>query len=183
MQQIAADQPAARPATSADDATTADAARPARRYIDQLSQLMDINVVQNDHNQVTVFTNSGIQLVGIAGLARFLRCPGHDDARRRNGTPTRPSAPSARIMLTAPNGGDVDLIANKSIRSGKIAAYLEMRDQVLVQAQAQLDEIAAAHGAARCPTRRSTARPRRPAPQSGFDIDIGGLLDRQYDPI
>ena len=25
---------------------------------------MDINVIQNDHNQVTVFTNSGIQLVG-----------------------------------------------------------------------------------------------------------------------
>ncbi len=46
-------------------------------------------------------------------------------------------------MLKGPNGGDVDLIANKSIRSGKIAAYLEMRDQVLVQAQAQIDEIAA----------------------------------------
>ena len=33
-------------------------------YIDQLSQLMDIKVVNGDHNQVTVFTNSGIQLVG-----------------------------------------------------------------------------------------------------------------------
>ena len=28
-------------------------------------QLMDINVIQSDHNQVTLFTNSGIQLVGI----------------------------------------------------------------------------------------------------------------------
>ncbi len=26
---------------------------------------MDIKVIQGDHNQVTVFTNSGIQLVGI----------------------------------------------------------------------------------------------------------------------
>ena len=47
-------------------------------------------------------------------------------------------------MLKGPNGGDVDLIASNSIRSGEIAAYLEMRDEVLVQAQTQLDEIAAA---------------------------------------
>src|SRR5262249_17402617 len=33
-------------------------------YIDQLSQLMDINVVQNGNNQVSIFTNSGVQLVG-----------------------------------------------------------------------------------------------------------------------
>ena len=43
----------------------------------------------------------------------------------------------------SPSGGTVDLIANKSIRSGKIAAYLDMRDNVLVQAQNQLDSLAA----------------------------------------
>src|SRR5690606_15908504 len=33
-------------------------------YIDQLSQLMDIRVLENGGNQVSVFTNSGVQLVG-----------------------------------------------------------------------------------------------------------------------
>jgi flagellar hook-associated protein 1 FlgK len=33
-------------------------------YIDELSQLMDIRVITTDHNQISVFTNSGIQLVG-----------------------------------------------------------------------------------------------------------------------
>ena len=33
-------------------------------YIDQLSQLMDINVVATDNNQVNIFTSSGTQLVG-----------------------------------------------------------------------------------------------------------------------
>ena len=33
-------------------------------YIDELSQLMDVRVITTDHNQVNVFTNSGIQLVG-----------------------------------------------------------------------------------------------------------------------
>ena len=56
-----------------------------------------------------------------------------DPAKRTVGT----------LVLKGPNGGDIDLIANRSIHSGEIAAYLEMRDQVLVEAQAQLDEIAA----------------------------------------
>ena len=34
------------------------------QYIDQLAKLMDIRVVQGDNNQVSVFTGSGIQLVG-----------------------------------------------------------------------------------------------------------------------
>ena len=41
------------------------------------------------------------------------------------------------------NGDDVDLIANRAIHSGQSAAYLEMRDQVLVQAQTQIDSITA----------------------------------------
>ena len=107
----------------------------ATSYVDQLAQLMDIKVVQGDHNQVTVFTNSGIQLVGIAASHALLRRAGLDDGDGAMERRSEPSAPSARIVLKGPNGGDVDLIANKSIRSGQIAAYLEMRDQVLVQAQ------------------------------------------------
>ena len=33
-------------------------------YIQQLSQLMDVRVVENERNQVALFSNSGIQLVG-----------------------------------------------------------------------------------------------------------------------
>ena len=47
------------------------------------------------------------------------------------------------IMLIPPSGTPVDLIQNRAIRSGTIAAYLQMRDQDLVQAQNQLDALAA----------------------------------------
>ena len=46
------------------DASTASLLDQRDQYIDQLSQLMDIRTVTNDLNQVTVFTNSGVQLVG-----------------------------------------------------------------------------------------------------------------------
>src|SRR5439155_1611312 len=34
------------------------------QYVDQLSKLMDIRVIDNGNNQIQVFTNSGVQLVG-----------------------------------------------------------------------------------------------------------------------
>jgi flagellar hook-associated protein 1 FlgK len=159
----------------ANDATTAGLLDQRDGYIDQLAQMMDINVVRNDHNQVTVFTNSGMQLVGLVPSTLTFDAQGSmtaaaqwsaDPARRTVGT----------LMLKGPNGGDIDLIATKSIRSGQIAAYLEMRDQVLVKAQAQLDDIAG--GLARALSDRTTdGIAFTSGAQSGFDIDLNGLSD------
>ena len=128
---------------SAGDATTANLLDQRDVYIDQLAQMMDISVVRGDFNQLSVFTNSGIQLVGInASTLEF------DPQGAMNPSAQWSTDPSLRtvgtIVLKGPNGSDVDLLASNAIRSGEIAAYLEMRDEVLVQAQTQLDEIAAA---------------------------------------
>jgi len=159
---------------SSTDATAASLQDERDRYVDELSQLMDINVVRADHNQVSVFTNSGIQLVGIEaselafdpqGSMSALAHWSADPAERSVGT----------LVLRGPNGGDIDLIANRSIRSGEIAAFLEMRDHVLVEAQAQLDEIAG--GMARALSDRTVAGSALTAgAQAGFDIDLAGLL-------
>ncbi len=157
------------------DATTASLQDQRDQYIDQLAQLMDINVIQGDHNQVTVFTNSGIQLVGIEASHLSFDAQGSMTA-----TAKWSADPSQRtvgtLVLKGPNGGDVDLISNKSIRSGEIAAYLEMRDQVLVGAQAQLDEIAAAMARA-LSDRTVGGTAVTSGAQSGFDIDLAGLLN------
>lgn len=144
-------------------------------YIDQLSQLMDVRIVEGDHNQIGVFTLSGTQLVGTeAAVLRFdakgVLTPGAlwsaDPNQRGVGT----------IVLTSPNGPDIDLIANGTFRSGEIAAYIEMRDQVLVEAQAQLDQIAA--GLARALSDRTTQGTAVTAgAQTGFTADIGSLLN------
>jgi len=142
-------------------------------YVQQLSQLMDVRVVENDHQRITVFTNSGIQLVGTeASQLAF-------DAR---GTMTPDSAWSAdpdernvgTIKLLSPTGGDIDLVANKAIRSGQIAALLEMRDQVLVEAQAQMDTLAAGLSQA-LSDRTVSGTAVTSGAQAGFDIDIGAL--------
>jgi flagellar hook-associated protein 1 FlgK len=144
-------------------------------YINQLARLMNVKVVKGDNNQVSVYTNNGIQLVGATAMLMSF------DAR---GTLT-PAAvwssdPSLRgvgtITLTAPGGGNsIDLIAAGVFASGEIGAYLQMRDQILPQAQMQLDEFAARMAQAVSDlTTAGTAV--TSGSQSGFETDVAAML-------
>ena len=157
----------------ANDNTAASLLDQRDNYVAVLSQLMDVRVVQNDHNQISVFTNSGIQLVGTQASKLAFDAQGTmTPAASWSADPTQRTV--GTITLTSPTGGDIDLIANKAIRSGQIAAYLEMRDQTLVQAQAQIDEIAAAMSQALSDYTTQGVAATLGA-QSGFDVDIGNL--------
>jgi flagellar hook-associated protein 1 FlgK len=165
-QQVSREQPG--------DATTANLLDERDRYVDELAQLMDIKVVPTDRNQITVFTNSGAQLVGNAASTLEFDAQGSmTPASRWSADPTQRNV--GTLVLRGPNGADIDLIANNSIRSGQIAAYLEMRDQVLVQTQAQLDQIAA--GLASALSDQTISGTPVSGAQSGFDIDLNGLLN------
>src|SRR5690606_35238116 len=72
-------------------------------------------------------------------------------------------------------GDAIDLLANRSIRSGRIAALVEMRDKVLVEAQTQLDAIAGAMAQA-LSSQSVAGTPVSSAGLDGFDIDLDGLL-------
>jgi len=156
------------------DAGTAGLLDERDRNIDELSQLMDITVVPGDNHQVTVYTGSGIQLAGVtASTLSFDGRSSLDAMSHWDSDPTERSV--GTLTLTGSTGNSVDLIADHSIRSGQIKAYLEMRDQTLVQAQSQLDQIAA--GLARSLSDQTvTPTAYSSPPQAGFDLDITGLL-------
>src|SRR6185312_776333 len=142
-------------------------------YISQLSKLMDIRVINSGNNQVTVLTSSGVELVGAKASTLSFDAQGvvtpqaqwsADPAKRTIGT----------VTLTSPNGAKTDLVANGALRGGEIAGYLEMRDQTLVQAQAQLDQLAGAMASALSDTTTDGTGVTSGA-QAGFDVDIGAL--------
>ncbi|MBI2716834.1 MAG: flagellar hook-associated protein FlgK [Rhizobiales bacterium] len=160
-------------ASNQNDSATATMMDQRDFYIDQLSQLMDIGIVKTDNNQVSIFTNSGVELVGTkASQISF------DAQGAMNATAQWSADPSQRgvgtLTLVSPNGNAVDLIQTNAIRSGQIAAYLQMRDQDLVQAQSQIDAIASAMAAA-LSDKTATGIAQAVGLQNGFDIDIGGL--------
>jgi flagellar hook-associated protein 1 FlgK len=157
------------------DASTAMLMDQRDQYVSRLAQLMDVRVSAGDFNQITVFTASGIQLVGAQAATLSFDAHGvmtadaqwsADPAQRNVGT----------LSLVSTTGASIDLVANKSIRSGSIAAYLEMRDQVLVQAQTQLDQIAASLAGSLSDV-TSTGTAVTSGARAGFDIGVGALLD------
>ncbi|CAM5346118.1 Flagellar hook-associated protein 1 OS=Afipia felis OX=1035 GN=flgK PE=3 SV=1 [Afipia felis] len=155
-----------------DDAASASLLDQRDQYVAQLSQLMDIRVLNNDRNQVTIFTNSGVQLVGSEAATISFNAQGtvtpntiwsSDPSQSTLGT----------LTLTFPHGGDIDLISTNSIRSGSIAANLQLRDQTLVQAQAQIDQLAAAMASAL--SDKTTAGTKDAGPPASFSLDLTGL--------
>jgi flagellar hook-associated protein 1 FlgK len=154
------------------DASDAALADERDQYLDQLSQLMDIRIVENEQNQITVFTNSGVQLVG-SDAAQLSFNPQGTVSAATLWSPDPAQSNLGSLLLVAGNGSTIDLTANKSIRSGKIAAYLEMRDDVLVQAQDQLDSLAAAM--AQALSDQTIAGTSAAANQ--FDVATAGMLN------
>src|SRR5664279_4255993 len=160
--------------SSSTDSTAALLENQRDQYVDQLAKLMDIRVVQGSNNQVSVFTGSGAQLVGTQASQLNFSPTGTVAATEQwNADPTKSGL--GTITLTSPGGGSVDLVASGAIRSGEIAGYLNMRDSVLVQAQGQLDEIAAEMSKALSDT-TTVGSSTSVGAQSGFDVDIGGML-------
>ncbi len=143
------------------------------RYLSQLSELMDIRVISNDQNQVNVFTSSGVQLVG-ADAAQFSFNTQGTVTANTQWDPDSAKSNLGSIVVTFPQGGTMDLFSTGAFRSGKIAALVDMRDNTLVQAQAQLDQFAA--GLASLLSDKTVAGTAATSgAQTGFDLDLSGL--------
>ena len=143
--------------------------------VSQLTQLMNVNVVQNPDNQISLFTGTGQQLVAGSQASTL----SFDDAGTLSATALWSADPSddqaGTITLTSPSGATTDLIASNAIQSGQLAAYVQMRDDVLPQAQNQLDELANQMSQA-LSNQTTSGTAVTSGSQSGYSIDTGSLL-------
>src|SRR3954465_6715910 len=140
--------------------------------INQLAQLMDIRVVTDNTNQASVFTNSGIQLVGGAQASHLdFNSQGTLNANAQwNANPALSGAGTITVEL--PNGGTFDMIANKANSPGQLAADIKLRDNTLVAAQAQVDQLAAVLASSLSDLTKPGATVT--GPPAGFDLDLSG---------
>ena len=142
--------------------------------VNDISKLMDVRVVTDSSNQVSLFTNSGIQLVGGGLASSFIyNSQGTLNANALYNTdPTKSGVGSLNIKL--PNGAQIDAVANNVISSGQIAADLKLRDQTLVQAQTQVDQLAASMSSALSDV--TTAGTPIAGPPAGFGVSTSNVL-------
>ena len=157
------------------DSTTATLEDQRDQDIAQLTQLMNVNVVQNPNDQISIFTSTGQQLVAGPQASQL----SFNDAGTLTATDLWSANPSqdgaGTITLTLPGGGTTDLVATNAIQSGQIGAYLQMRDAILPQAQEQLDEFANQMSQA-LSNQTVSGTAVSSGSQSGFSVDTGALL-------
>lgn len=142
--------------------------------ISTLSSLMDVRTTTDPNGEVSVFTGSGVQLVtsGLASKMSF-SSPGTLSASSLYSTnPAQSGVGSLTIQL--PNGGSTDMVATGAISSGQIAADLKLRDQTLVQAQTQVDQLAATLSSSLSDT--TTAGTAVTGPPAGISVDTSNVL-------
>ncbi|WP_298871963.1 flagellar hook-associated protein FlgK [uncultured Bradyrhizobium sp.] len=140
--------------------------------INSLSKYVDVRVTTDGSNQANIYTTTGIQLVG-AGLASqfsFASAGALGATSLYNIDPTKSTVGALTIKL--PNGSSIDVAGNNVVSSGQIAADLKLRDQTLVQAQNQVDQLAATMSSAM--SDKTTAGTPVSGPPAGFDIDLAG---------
>ncbi|WP_186386140.1 MULTISPECIES: flagellar hook-associated protein FlgK [unclassified Stappia] len=79
------------------------------------------------------------------------------------------------LVLENSEGSQIDLLSTRTLRSGSIAGLINMRDEALVHAQTQLDEIAAAVARA-FSTHEQQGTPHIDAGvQTGYEVDLANL--------
>lgn len=142
--------------------------------VDQLSQLMDVRVTARATGGISISTTGGLQLFdgSNATMLSF-------DARATIGPtsaydrdPTKRSV--GTITATDPSGRSIDAIGSGLIRSGQIAACVELRDDTLPQAQRQLDALAAGLASSLSDT-TVAGNAATSGAANGFDLDLSSL--------
>ncbi|CAO4163202.1 flagellar hook-associated protein FlgK [Methylorubrum aminovorans] len=161
-------------ATSAGDPSRPELEDQRDQALTSLSGLIDINAVTQSDGSVSVLTSSGVTLLDRSNAATL----SFDARGTLSANALYDSDPSrsgvGTIVATTPGGGKIDLLASGAIRSGSIAAAIELRDTALPQAQRQLDDLAA--GLSRAMSDRvATGTVPTDGTQGGFDIDLTGL--------
>ncbi|HLX14951.1 MAG TPA: flagellar hook-associated protein FlgK [Bradyrhizobium sp.] len=142
--------------------------------INDLAKLVDVKVVTDGANQVNIFTNTGVQLVGAGQASRF-NFTGVGTLTPNSLYNTDPAKSGVgSLTITLPNGAAFDVVANNVISSGQIAADLTLRDRTLVQAQTQVDQLAATL-ASSLSDQTTPGTAVTVGAQSGFNLDLTNL--------
>lgn len=143
------------------------------KFIGQISQYIKINVTEKPDGSVSIVSGSGNTLLGNSAVTLSFDQRGDvtatslysgNDADRGVGT----------ISLVSSGGFTIDLIQNNGLTTGRIGALVDLRDNILVEAQAQLDELA--HGLALALSNSEVEGVAATVGAAqGFDVDVAAL--------
>ncbi len=143
------------------------------KFIGQISQFIEINVTEQPDGSVSIVSRSGNTLLGNSPVTLSFDQRGDITATSLySGNAADRSV--GTITLESSGGFTIDLIQNNGLTTGRIGALVDLRDNVLVEAQAQLDELA--HGLALALSNSEVQGVAATVGAAqGFDVDVAAL--------
>ena len=143
------------------------------RLVGRISEIVDARATYRSDGTVALMTKAGLGLLDQGATTFQFNPAGSISAQSVYDIK---DADNGVGVLTAytPSGLKLDVIDQRIVQSGRIAALVEMRDNTLVQAQAQLDTIAGALSQA-LSTNVTDGTEVTVVSDDGFDVDVSAL--------
>lgn len=111
------------------------------RLVSSVAELVDVRADYRSDGTVALMTRSGVGLLD-NGVSTFSFESAGNLSPNSTFDPTGASDKVGKLTLTTPSGLTVDLVAQGVLQGGELGGLVTLRDKTLVEAQAQLDEIA-----------------------------------------
>lgn len=156
-----------------DDSSRATLLDQRDRLVSSVAELIDVKADYRSDGTVSLMTRSGVGLID-NGVSTFKFESAGNLAATSLLDPNASTNKVGRLTLTTPSGLTLDLISQGVIQGGELGGLLTLRDKTLVEAQSQLDEVAAGLAQA-FSTVQAPAAPVTAGAASGFDIDLTNL--------
>jgi len=143
------------------------------RLIGSLSEQMDLTVDYRTDGSVALMTRSGVGVLdGKASVFSFASAGALSANSQFNSDDALTGV--GKLSVTTASGLNIDLVKQNVLRSGELKGLIELRDNHLVQAQDQLDTIAATLALAMS-TQATAGTGVTSGANSGYELDIGNL--------
>lgn len=143
------------------------------RLVEDLSQQMDLRVSYRGDGTVSLMTRSGVGILDVKASVFNYESAGALSAASRF-SPNDAVSGVGKLTIMTPAGLEIDLVKQNVLQSGELAGLIQLRDQQLVQAQDQLDEIAASVAQAMS-TNVTQGTQVTSGPSNGYEVDLASV--------
>jgi flagellar hook-associated protein 1 FlgK len=145
------------------------------RLVSQISEIIDVRVDYRSDDTVSLMTRTGVGILdGKASTFSFQPAGALTADKQFNSDANKNSV--GKLLLTTGSGTTIDLVQQNVIQSGTLGALIDLRDNTLVTAQNQLDEIAAGLAQA-FSTVTTSGTIASSGTQNGFSLDLNTIRD------
>ncbi len=145
------------------------------RLVSQIAEIIDVRVDYRADDTIALMTRTGVGILdGNASTFSFEPAGTLTADKLFDADPAKSTV--GRLVMTTSSGAAIDLVQQRVVQSGRLGALVSLRDDTLVTAQAQLDEIAA--GLAQAMSTVTTAGTAASSgAQNGFSLDLSSIRD------